>query len=81
LKWFKSFLTGRSQCVQYGGASPPGSVLGPLLFILFVADLPDQVKTSLVQYADDCSLEHLITKDEYADELQSDVDNILTFGA
>jgi ribonucleases P/MRP protein subunit RPP40 len=86
LKWYESFLTGRTQFVRYGGARSEstevpsgviqGSVLGPLLFILFVADLPDQVKTNLVQYADDCSLEHLITEDKDADELQSDIDSI-----
>jgi Reverse transcriptase (RNA-dependent DNA polymerase)/Endonuclease-reverse transcriptase len=86
LKWFESFLTGRTQFVRYGGArSEPsdvpsgviqGSVLGPLLFILFVADLPDLVKTNIVQYADDCSLEHLIERPEDADKLQEDLHSV-----
>ena len=50
-KWFKSYLTGRSYCVIYGGGTsatvlvtcsvPQGSVLVPLLFILYTAELAD----------------------------------------
>lgn len=45
-------------------------MLGPLLFIVFLADLPDLLKTNIVQYADDCSLEHPVAEPEDADELQ-----------
>ena len=68
LNWFQNFLTGRSQMVAINGhlstavnvisGVPQGSVIGPILFILFVNDivdiLPDSVHCKL--FADDIKL-------------------------
>ena len=65
IKWFSSYLTGRSQTVQvetkfsqqealgdYG--VPQGSILGPLIFIIFSNDFPaSSVEGEAVLYADD----------------------------
>ena len=57
-KWFYSFLTGRTQCVVVNGVlSQPisvesgviqGSVLGPLLFLIMIADIDDNTFSSFL---------------------------------
>jgi len=69
LDWIKSFLSDRTQQTSYNGqlsamlevlcGVPQGSVLGPLLYILYTADLAHIVAShslSLHQYADDCQV-------------------------
>jgi hypothetical protein len=66
LDWLSSYLSGRTECVQRGSCRsstttlvcgvPQGSVLGPVLFILYTADLPSLVVRHGLQphlYADD----------------------------
>ena len=66
LQWIEAFLTGRIQKVCVNGnhsdslavrsGVPQGSVLGPLLFLLFVDDIPSVVDCSVKMFADDTKL-------------------------
>ena len=67
LKWIESFLDNRSQQVVIDGhfcidakitsGVPQGSVLGPLLFLIYINDLPNCVQNSVCRhFADDCIL-------------------------
>ena len=66
LAWFTSYLNDRKQATAYRGTLsskeeinigvPQGSILGPLLFSIFVNDLPTHLTCKSVLYADDTAL-------------------------
>ena len=89
-KWFHSYLHGRSQYVEFNGYKstklpletgvPQGSILGPLLFLLYINDLPSATKLKCVIFADDTNL--LISGDnfvEIAGTLNAELDLVSDF--
>ena len=66
LRWFTSYLSSRQQLVDVSGTHsasapvtcgvPQGSILGPLLFLIYVNDMSAVVKNKLLLYADDSGI-------------------------
>ena len=101
LRWFKLYLSDRRQCVYINGevsethpvdlGVPQGSILGPLLFNVYINSLPTAVtKSELILYADDAVLVFAAsTPQELNDALRRDfnlisdwyIDNKLTLNA
>jgi len=78
---------GRKQRVRVNGALsewecvtsgvPQGSVLGPVLFVIFINDLPDVVKNLCCIYADDTKLYGSADTQTGIQALQEDIDNLV----
>ena len=87
LRWIKNFLANRSQRVVVEGKMsdsapvtsgvPQGTVLGPILFLIYIDDLPSRAQHCTIRlFADDCIIQKTIESQEDCDKLQQDITNI-----
>ena len=65
-----------SDWIEVLSGVPQGFVLGPLLFLLFVNDLPDWIKNSMRMFADDVKIWNVIRADAGDDSLQEDLNSL-----
>ena len=86
INWVKNYLNDRKQQVNINGETsewhkvtsgiPQGSVVGPLLFITFINDLPDILQSPVYLFADDTKIFRLIRTQEDTKALQLDLDRL-----
>ena len=84
--WIEGFLTERQQQVVIDGQEstnspvlsgvPQGTVLGPLLVLVYINDLPDWVKSEVRLFADDLILYREMKTPADCDVLQQDINSL-----
>ena len=83
LRWVKNWLSGRQQRVTIKGTPsrwlpvisgvPQGSVLGPILFLIYINDIDDGVTSKIIKFADDTKLYQKIRSPEDSIALQDSI--------
>ena len=88
LQWIRNFLLDRYQRVLIDGQSsdwepvssgvPQGSILGHLLFIVYLNDIGEQMNSSIKLFVDDCVIYRQITNMSGREILQNDLNTVYT---
>jgi len=82
LKWVENWLSERKLMVLGGEFSewrdilsgvPQGSVLGPLLFIIYINDIDDHINSRLLKFADDTKIYFKVNSPENIERLREDL--------
>ena len=71
LQWITTWLFGQTQnFVIDGVSSDPAPVLGPILFLIFINNLPNNINSTVRLFTDDCVLyQNIRTEDQQKDDL------------
>ena len=85
--WIEQWLTDRRQRAVVDGevsnwksvlsGVPQGSVLGPILFLIYINDLDDSITSNVLKFADDTKLFRKVNTDGDKQHLQNDLDRLV----
>ena len=85
--WIEQWLTDRRQRVVVDGevsnwksvlsGVPQGSILGPILFLIYINDLDDSITSNVLKFADDTKLFRKVNTDGDKQHLQNDLDRLV----
>ena len=85
--WIEQWLTDRRQRVVVDGevsnwksvlsGVPQGSVLGPILFLIYINDLDDSITSNVLKFADDTKVFRKVNTDGDKQHLQNDLDRLV----
>ena len=88
--WIRRFLSSRTQAVVMDGDKsfpcevlsgvPQGTVLGPILFLIYINDIVDGLQSNINLFADDCALYRKIESEEDNRILQDDLNLLHSWG-
>ena len=88
LQWIGNLLSDRKQRVVLNGqisdwrdvlsGVPQGSVLGPLLFLIYINDIDESVGCKILKFANDTKIYNKIRSDEDIANLQCDLCNLVS---
>ena len=83
LQWIRAFLSGREQFVEIRGTKsdklsltsgvPQGSVLGPVLFLIYIDDLVNELECPVLLFADDAKIFKEIRSQDDIEAMQRDL--------
>jgi hypothetical protein len=83
LMWIENWLADREQRVVLNGFSsewlsvdsgvPQGSVLGPILFVIYINDIDQNIDSNLLKFADDTKVYRALVTDDDVSKLQNDL--------
>ena len=86
IQWIQNYLFGRKQKVSINNSDsnwkevssgiPQGSVIGPILFVIYINDLPEIVKSRVYLFADDTKIFNIIQDQKDRETLQEDLNKL-----